>query len=215
MLCLLIFEQRYQHRRNSPKLLLFSMSQWWEVLLGKFSVWIWICPSPHSVSVPTFVCVFQMHWVWKSSGVGGFNSTFSSWCSIREWLRPELCCRISTLCSQWHLVSLWKHYQRNQVTMCLWEILNWTWLVCLLQPDTITKISVVARSCHTKPSFCQRLETASRVLVQELVSPSWQYSIGAHRWWVKPFIGGIQAQAFKSLVTQKCMFNGWLWLTAC
>lgn len=146
---------------------------------------------------------------------GGFNSTFSSWCSIREWLRPELCCRISTLCSQWHLVSLWKHYQRNQVTMCLWEILNWTWLVCLLQPDTITKISVVARSCHTKPSFCQRLETASRVLVQELVSPSWQYSIGAHRWWVKPFIGGIQAQAFKSLVTQKCMFNGWLWLTAC
>lgn len=89
---------------------------------------------------------------------GGFNSTFSGWCSTREWLKPEICCRISTLCSQCHPASLWKHYQRNQVTMCQWEILNWTCLVCLLQPDTTTKIPVVARSCHTKPSFCERLK---------------------------------------------------------
>lgn len=89
---------------------------------------------------------------------GGFNSTFSGWCTTREWLRPEICCRISTLCSQCRLASLWKHYQRNRVTMCRWEILRWTWLVCLLQPDTITKSSVVARSCHTKPGFCQRLK---------------------------------------------------------
>lgn len=74
MLWLLILEQGYWHRRNSPKSLSFSMSQWWESLLEKFSVWIWICPSHHSA----FVCVFQMHWLWISSGMGAFIPHFQA-----------------------------------------------------------------------------------------------------------------------------------------
>lgn len=49
-------------------------------------------------------------------------------------------------------------------------------------------------------------QTASRVLVQELISPS-------YGWWFKSYKRGIQAQAFKTSVHTKCLFSGRLWLT--
>lgn len=161
MLWLLLLEQGYWYRRNSQKLLPFSVSQWWESARKVQCLDVDLSKSSFSFCANICLCVSDALTV-NIFRYGGFYSTFSGWCSTRKWLRPEICCRISTLCSQCHLVSLWKHYQRNQVTMCLWEILNCTWLVRLLQPDTITKISVVARSCHTKPSFCQGLKLHPR-----------------------------------------------------
>lgn len=118
MLCLLILEQAYRHRRNSQKLLLLSMVgvsdrkiQCLAMDLSKssFNPCANICLRvTDTLTVNIFRC-------------GRFNSTFPGWSSTREWQRPEICCGISTLHSQCHLVNLWKHYQRNQVTMCLWR----------------------------------------------------------------------------------------------
>lgn len=122
----------------------------------------------------------------------GLNSTFSDWCSAREWLRPEICCRISTLYSQCHLVSLFQRLSEKSGHYV---------------PVTDPKLSMTCLSpsawcyhknlcSHKKLSFQAQFlletQTASRMLVQELISPSWQYSTDSHRSWFKPYIGGIQ-----------------------
>lgn len=144
----------------------------------------------------------------------GFNSIFSGWWSTREWLRPEICCRISTLLSQCHLVSLWKHNQRNQVTSCLREILNWTWLVCLVQPGTPTKIPVIARHWQTSSLVWQQSDSncighAKFKSCLVAAGSTAQMLAGQNL----DLTGDIYYHTYGSLCAEKCLLNRWLWST--
>lgn len=114
ILHIFILKQVYRHWTSSPKLLVFSLCHWWnltEKVRG--------CAFVRAIIQSFGCCYVSEALLWVSSGLGGIIQDFPGWYPTREWLRPEICSRISTIPSQCLLVSLQKHNRRKQVTQCL------------------------------------------------------------------------------------------------